>query len=148
MAMFKIKCNAIEAGMLIGCIQSTSGSKGHNRVKDDWLQRFLDTWKELDGSRDDVVRIDDRSKEAKERREFEMDTIEQGVFAEAFLAAVRPADTKAAAFGLYRRSAKVIQVSRWFDEQTKETISPFAGQADDPAPTAYADQAQNASEKA
>lgn len=139
MAFFKIKTNAIEAGILAGCISASSGSRGQNLAKDDFLSRFLEAWPEIDSERDDVGRIDDKAAEAKETREFEMDTIEQGVLAECFLVAVKPDTTTGARFRLFRRAAKLIQVSEWFTNQTREKLAPFAGKADNQTPTHYSD---------
>ena len=139
MALFRIKGNALDFQRLMTCISATKGTKGQNIVKDDLIDRLLETWPEMDMARENVTRIDDRSKEALKTREMEIDTVEQGVLAECFLDVARDKNTLAGDFRQFRKAAKMIKVGKWFDGQCKETLPHFAGKADDPAPTAYSD---------
>lgn len=134
MAFKKITGNAIEFNTLLTCIGISAGSRGQNLVKDRLLERIFLLWPEMDPDRDDVPRIDNKSPEAKIQRALEIDTEEQGVLAETFLAAVKADTTKTATFSLFRRAARLIQVSKWWDKQTTEKLAPFAGEQDLPEP--------------
>ena len=130
MSFITINGNALDYNVLMGCINGSPGSRGQNKVKDGILIKILSTWPELDGERDDVARIDENSKEARITRAMELDSIEQGVMAETFLEAIKPATTLTARYRLFRRAAEIIKISKWWGKQTTENLAGFAGEVD------------------
>lgn len=125
MAKFNIEGNALEFNTLVACITTSEGTPGQLRVKDIVLDRIFTAWPELDQDNESVERLDSQNPEAHKARGMVMNTDEQGALAETFLAAIKSKGTNGARFRLFKKAAKLIQISGWWDRQTTEKLSPF-----------------------